>query len=165
MTPRIRGLAAVLALVAAAGAGVWWWNRPARQIQRMLDDVASALTRPATESGLETLSAVATLRPLVAPDALVQIGESMIHGRDAVITAAARARARPGAMRLRFFDPRVTFARDREANLVATAEVSVTTDAGAVEVVVYQVTATVQRPQDRWLVSSARAVQAGKTES
>jgi hypothetical protein len=165
MTPRIRGIAAVLALVAAAGAGIWWWNSPSRQIQAILDDVATALTRQDDESGLATLSAVAVLEKHLAPDVSIYVDDSIaIEGRDAVITAAARARTRPMAMRVRFFDARVTFTSDQAANVAVTAEVTVRTGSGPEEVVVHQVAAAIQRPHDRWLVSSARIVHAGNTE-
>ena len=158
MGPRNVRIGAILGLLAAGATAYWWWTRPERQIRAILDDVAGALTYEAGTSGLETLAAVATLEPHLADDVSVQAGGApTIEGRDAVITAGARLRARTPAMRVRFFDTRITFADDRTATLVTTAEAATTTAAGEQRVEVHQVLATVTRSADRWVVSNARA--------
>ena len=155
MTHRARILMIVVVAAAAAGAW-WWWSQPTRQIRAILGDVATALTSEPGESSLETLGAAAALERHLAEDVVVERrdGES-IAGRDAVITAAARARAqRP--RRLRFFDPRITLVGDGEATVVITAEAITQSAAGNGEVEVYEVMATLRRADGRWLVSTAR---------
>jgi hypothetical protein len=158
MGPRTVGIGAILALLAAGATAYWWWARPERQIGAILDDVAGALTYEAGTSGLEPLAAVATLERHLADEVSVQAGGApTIEGRDAVISAGARLRARTPAMRVRFLDTRITFADDRTATPVATAEAAMTTVAGAQRLEVHQVLATVTRSADRWVVSNARA--------
>lgn len=149
----------IIVVVAAAAAGAWWWwSRPTRQIQAILGAVATALTSEPGESSLETLAAAAALERHLAEDVVVEGGDGeSIVGRDAVITAAARARAqRP--RRLRFFDPRITLVGDGEATVVVTAEAIAQSAAGDGEVEVYQVMAILRRSDRRWLVSTARVM-------
>jgi hypothetical protein len=163
MGPRTVRIGAILALLATGATAYWWWRRPERQIRAILDDVAEALTYEAGTGGLETLAAVAALEPHLADDVSVQAGgAAAIEGRDAVVTAGARLRARTPAMRVRFFDTRITFADDRTATLVATAEAALKTTAGEQRVEVHQVLATVTRQADRWVVSIARASSASE---
>jgi hypothetical protein len=156
MTARNAGMAAVLALLLAATAG-WWWTRPERQIHAILDDIAAALTHEGGDSGLQALAAAAAIEKHLAEDVAVDVGgERGIQGRDAVVTAAARLRSQTTAMRVRFLDPRITFADDAAASVTVTAEVT-TGEAGADVVNVHQVTATIRQSNDRWVVASAHA--------
>jgi hypothetical protein len=158
MTLRKAGIAAVLALLAAAAA-YWWWMRPERQIQGILDDVAATFTHDGAESGLEALAAVAAVETHLASDVSIQAPDSTrIDGRQEAITAAARVRAATRMMRLRFFDPRITFAGDASATVAVTIEVTRRTESGKDLVDVHDVTATIQKSDDRWVVSSARIV-------
>ena len=158
MSPRNGRIGAILALLAAGALAWWWWTRPERQIHAILDATATALSSEAGESGLETLAAVAALEPHLADDISVQAGDTpAIDGREAVITAGARLRARQPAMRVRFLDPRITFADADTATVAATAEAAVTTAGGAQRVDLYQVIGTVTRRAGRWVVSIARA--------
>jgi hypothetical protein len=158
MSRRNGRIGAILALLAAGALAWWWWTRPERQIRAILDDTAAALTSEAGESGMETLAAVAALEPHLADDISVHVGDTAaIDGREAVITAGARLRARQPTMRVRWLDPRITFADAGTATVAATAEAVVITPAGARRVDVYQVLGTVTRRAGRWVVSVARA--------
>ena len=158
MSPRNARIGALLAFLAVVAAACWWWTRPERQIRAILDDVAAALTDDRGESSLQALAAVAALEKHLAPLISVQTGDApSIEGRDAVITAGARWRARTPAMRVRFLDPRITFSDDRTATLVASAEALVWTGTGEQRVDRRRVTATITRAADRWVVSIARA--------
>lgn len=160
LAPMRRGPAQVVlvvALAAAAAGAYWWWARPERQIRALLRDAGAALTSEPGESSLATLAGVAALEEHLASDVSIAPADSApIQGRDAVITAAARYRARNPVL-VRFFDPEITFDSEDEATVVVTAEV--TTRAGTAEgnVEVHQVTATVKRSERRWVVSTARS--------
>jgi hypothetical protein len=155
VTLRKAGIGAVLALLAAAG--YWWWRRPERQIQAILDDVAEAFTHDGKDSGLESLAAVAALRPHLAPDVSFELpGSARIEGREAAITAAARVRARSQSVRVRFFDAETTFTDDASAEVVVTSEVATATESGQDLIDVHRLTATLHRIANRWVVSHAR---------
>ena len=159
-------IAAVLALILAAGAGYRWWVSPERQIRAIFGDVEAAFTHDAPGSGLDALTDVAALQQHLAEDVSIQgAGGMRVDGRQDAITAAARIRAAAPARRLRFFDTRITFESDRAATVSATAEVTTRNEAGEDLVDVHQVSATVIRPEGRWIVSTARAVPEAKPES
>jgi len=156
MNPRKAGIAAVLALL-AVGAACWWWIRPERQIQAILDDVAAAFTHQGAEGGLDALAAAAALQRHLASDISIEgLDSTRIEGRQEVITAAARVRARSPMMRVRFFDPRIAFASETSATVTVTTEVTARTESGEDLVDVHHVTATFHKPADRWVVSTAR---------
>lgn len=155
MPPRKAAIPAFLVLL--AGAAYWWWMRPERQIQAILDDVAVAFTHDAKDSGLQSLAAVAALRPHLADDVSFEgPGSARIEGREEVITAAARVRAGSQRRRVRFFDPEVTLTGDASATVTVTSEVATGTESGQDSLDVHRVTATLHRIANRWVVSNAR---------
>ena len=159
-------IAAVLALVVAAVAGYRWWVSPERQIRAILADVEAAFTHDAPGSGLDALTDVAALQKHLAEDVSIDANDGMrIAGRQDVITAAARVRAASPARRLRFFDARIAFDNATAATVVATAEVTTRSDSGEDLVDVHRVTATVVKPERRWVVTNARVVPVGAPES
>jgi hypothetical protein len=146
----------VLTLTTAAMAGWWWWSSPERQIRAILTDVAVALTSDAGEDSLDTLAGAATLQSHVKDEVEVWVGEDeSVQGRDAVVSAAARFRARQ-PVRVRFFDTRIGFDGEDAATVVTTAEI-VRMARGETHVEVYEVIGTLRRRDGRWLVSTARA--------
>lgn len=157
MSRRNLRIAAVLALLIALAAGYRWWSSPERQIRAILADVAAAFTHDGRDSGLEALAAAARLQPHLAEDVTLQAGTATaISGRDAAVTAAARIRSASGGMRVRFFDPRIAVTDEARASLSVTSEVTTRSDSGEDVVDVLQVTATLERTADRWVVTSAR---------
>ena len=159
MSRRTLMMAAAVALIAGVAAGYRWWASPDREIRAILDAVASAFTHERRDSGLDALTDVAALQVHLADDVSIEGGDgTRLSGRQEVITAAARVRAAAAARRVRFFDPEIVFDSATAATLSVTAEVTTRSDSGEDVVDVHQVVATVVKPQDRWLVSSARAV-------
>lgn len=155
MTNRTVRTIGVLTLVAVGAAGWLWWSNPERQIRAILDDAAAALSAEPGEDSLDTLAAAAALQRHLAPDIVVTGPDGVpLIGRDTVVTAAARLRARQ--VRVRFFDPSITVNGDG-ASVRAIAEVTTrpTTGDGAVEV--YDVEGILRWSDGRWLVATARA--------
>jgi hypothetical protein len=144
-------------VILAAAAAYWWWMRPERQIQAILDDVAAAFTHEEKDSGLEALAAVAALRPHLAPAVTIEVpGSAPVEGREEAITAGARVRAASARLRVRFFDPEMTFTGDSSATVMVTSEVATGTESGQDLIDVHLVTATLHRIASRWVVSNAR---------
>ena len=147
----------VLLVAVAAAAGYRWWASPERQVRRILDDTAAALTHAAPDSGLEALTAAAALQPHLAPDITVTPGGDAvpIQGRQEVVAAAARYRAATPMLRVRFYDPVITLGGE-QGQVRATVEVTQRDAAGQDVVAVHAVAASVTRARDRWVVTSAR---------
>ena len=160
MTRRNVSIAAVLVVVAAAA--FWWWTDPQRQIRAILDDVAAAFTRDGKESGLESLAAVAALRAHLAPDVVIELPDSArVEGQEEAITAAARVRAGSERLRVRFFNPEMTFSAETSATVTANLEVAAGAESGEDSIDVQRVTATLHRIANRWVVSTARIAPQG----
>lgn len=154
MTNRTVRTIGVLALIAVGAAGWVWFSNPERQIRAILDDVAAALSAEPGEDSLDTLAAAAALQRHLAPD-IVMTGASgePYAGRDAVVSAAARLRAR--SLRVRFFDPAITVNGD-VASVRVTAEVTHRSGANEEQVEVHDVDATLMQSDGRWLVTTAQ---------
>jgi hypothetical protein len=150
----------------AVAAGGWtWWRSPERRIQAMLDDVAAAFTHDEPATGLDALTAAATLQRHLAEDVRIEPpGGAPITGRDAAVSAAARVRAVSPARRVRFFDPEVQLDGASSARLAVTAEVTTRTSSGQDLVEVHQVAAALINQDDRWQVSSARSARRGESD-
>ena len=166
MSRRHARIAAAFALLVGLIVGYRWWMNPERQIRAILNDVAAAFTHETPGSGLDALTDVAALQRHLADDVWVETADAVrISGRQEVITAAARVRARSRMRRLRFFDPRIDFANDASATVAVTAEVRTRDGSGDDLVDVHQVLAMLEKPEDRWLVSSVRTLRDGEPQS
>lgn len=151
-------VARVVATLVAVMAGYWWWNDPERHIQRLLSDVASALTHEGAETDLRALTAVASLQPHLAPDVSLDMGEGSmpLRGRQEVISMAARVRAATPMMRVQFFDPEIELSSDSAGTTRVTVQVT-TRDAGGEEVAAaHVVSIALVRAEGRWQIASAR---------
>ena len=166
MPRRIPQIAAVLAVIVVAAASWTWWRSPERQIRAILDDVAEAFTHDEPASGIEALTAAASLQRHLASDVRIQPprGE-VITGRDAAVSAGARLRASSPARRVRFFDPDIRLDGDASASLAVTAEVTVPTSSGQDLVEVHQLTATLINQDGTWRVSAVAAERSGEPKT
>ena len=149
-------IAALVALVAAYR----WWNNPERHIQRLLSDVASALSHDGAETDLRALAAVAALQSHLSPDVSIDMGggTSPIRGRQDVISAAARVRASSPMMRVQFFDPQIELTHDASGTTKVTVQVTTRDNGGAEVAAAHVVSLVLVRTDGRWQVASARVI-------
>jgi hypothetical protein len=100
-------LSAALALAAAS----WLWPNEERVVRHRLDDLAAALSLPATEPDIARVTRLAQLRQFLSPAVVVRTGTQEIASRDAVLAAASQMRA-GGPVTVSFVDVQVTLHAD-----------------------------------------------------
>lgn len=156
---------AVAALVAVV-AGYRWWSSPERQINRLLSDIATALSHERAETDLRALAAVASLQSRLTPDVSIDMGggSTPIRGRQDVVATATRVRASSPMMRVQFFDPEITISAGTSGTTRVTVQVT-TRDAGGQELAAaYAVALDLVLAEGRWQIARARVVpQQGST--
>ncbi len=162
MSTGVRRAAVTVAALALVGAWTWW-NRPEREIRRTLDTLADGLSHDEVASPLGAVSAVAEMQPLLADDVVVEPGGRLeaIRGRSAVLAAAARVRTAVPALRLEFVDLRVVLGEDgATAAVEGTVSAEITDRAGQRRTDAREFTAEMRRVDGRWIVASARVIDA-----
>ena len=153
-------VAILVAALVAVVAGYRWWNSPERQVNRLLSDIATALSHESAETDLRALTAVAALQPHLTPDVSIDMGggASPIRRRQDVIATATRVRASSPMMRVQFFDPEVTISAGASGTTRVTVQVT-TRDAGGQEVAAaYTVSMNLVLAEGRWQIASARVL-------
>jgi hypothetical protein len=151
-------VAIVVAALAGLMVGYRWWNSPERHINRLLSDVASALSHDGTETDLRALATVASLQNHLRPDVSIDLGRgSPLRGRQDVIAMAARVRATTPMIRVQFFDPEIRLSGDSATTRVT---VQVTTrETGGDEVAAAHVASIeLVRTEGRWQIAGARVL-------
>ena len=153
-------VAIVIAALVAFVAGYRWWSSPERHIQRLLSDVASALSHEGAETNLRAIAAVASLQMHLAPDVSIDVdgSASQLRGRSDVISMAARLRASKQMTRVQFFDPDIQFSSASSGTTRVTVQVT-TRDAAGDEVGDARVVSiALVKADGRWQVASARVL-------
>jgi len=147
----------VLVVAASIGAGYWWWNRPERQIERLLADVASALSAEGGRTDMRALAELAALQTLLAPDVVIDSQSPTAHlqGRQDVVATVGRLRASMPMLRLQFFDAKVDV-MDSSAMTSVTAQITTRDAAGVEAAAAYAVFLDLQHVEGRWVIRSAR---------
>jgi hypothetical protein len=152
-------VAIVVAALAGVTVGYRWWNSPERHINRMLSEVASALSHDGVETDLRALATVASLQDHLRPDVSIDLGRgSLLRGRQDVIAMAARVRATSPMMRVQFFDPEIRLSGDSSGTTRVTVQVT-TREAGGHEVAAaHVVSIELLSAEGRWQIASARVL-------
>jgi hypothetical protein len=152
-------VAIVVAALAGLMVGYQWWNSPERRINRMLSEVASALSHDGVEADLRALAAVASLHNHLRPDVTIDLGRgSQLRGRQDAIAMAARVRTTTPMMRVQFFDPEIRLSADAAGTTRVTVQVT-TRGAGDDEVAAaHVVLIDLVRADGRWQIASARVL-------
>jgi hypothetical protein len=159
MSGRLPARIVLLVLALAGGAAAFqWWNSPARRIARVLDAVASALSYEEPGTGLDALSAIASLQPYLAPEISLETGAPAgpIVGRQEVAALAGRLRATTPMMRVRWFDPDIEVETDSRATVRATMQVTSRNMAGEDVIDVHPIEAWLEEREGEWVVVKAR---------
>lgn len=151
-------VAIVIAALVAVVAGYRWWNSPERQINRLLSDVATALSHESAETDLRALTAVASLQSHLTPDVSIDLGgrSTPIRGRQEVIATATRVRASSPMMRVQFFDPEISVSGDASGTTRVTVQVTTRDSSGQEVAAAYTVAMNLIFADGRWQIASAR---------
>jgi hypothetical protein len=153
-------VALVAVALVAVVAGYRWWNSPERQINKLLSDVAAALTHESAEADLRAVTAVASLQTHLTPDVSIEMngGSTPIRGRQEVIATAARVRASSSMMRVQFFDPEIAITGDTSGTTRVTVQVTTRGSASEEVAAAYTVAMTLVLADGRWQIASARVL-------
>lgn len=156
----------VLVVAASIGLLSWWWNRPERQIERLLGHVASALSFEHRGTDIGALADITGLQSTLAPDLVVDSESPPGHlqGRQDVLAAVAKLRSAMSSLRVQFFDAVIDVAGDA-ATTAVTAQVTTRDASGADLAEAYSVAMTLQRLEGRWVIRSARVQPGGAGKS
>jgi len=154
---RVAILVAALVLMVA---GYRWWNSPERQVNRLLSDVATALSHESADTDLRALTAVASLQAHLAPDVSIDLGGGSppIRGRQDVMATAARVRASSSMMRVQFFDPDIAISGDASGTTRVTVQVTTRDASGQELAAAYTVSMNLVLAEGRWQIASARVL-------
>ncbi len=152
-------VAIVVAALVGLTAGYRWWNSPERHINRMLAEVASALSHDDAETDLRALATVASLQNHLHPDVSIDLGRgSPVRGRQDAIAMAARVRATTPVMRVQFFDPEIRLSGDSSGTTRVTVQVTTREAGGGEAAAAHVVAMELVRTEGRWQIVSARVL-------
>jgi hypothetical protein len=151
--------AAIVAVVLAGTVlGYRWWTSPERPIQRILADVASAMSHEGPGADLRALTRLAALQNHMALDVLIDAGASSgpVRGRQEVLALATRLRASTPMMRVQFFDPDIALVDGAAATTRVTLQVTTRDAAGEEVAAAHNVMISLVRLDGRWVVTRVR---------
>ena len=150
--------AIIVAAVGAAIAAYLYWNGDERQIRRLLDGVADAVTQAEGTGGVVALAEVTSLTRYLAPDVAFEPGEPFrpITGAQDVVSSVGRVRAVMATVELTFSD--VQIAVDGSAASVrATARLSLRDRNGNQSVETRDALIALAERETGWVITTARA--------
>ena len=152
-----RAAVIAVALVAAIGAYLYWAGDE-RQIRRLLDGVADAVSQREGEAGVAGLAEVAGLTRSLAPDVTFEPGEpfSPITGAQEIVSTVGRLRAVMVSVELTFADVQVAV-DGAAASVHATARLALRDRAGEARVETRDALIALQRRDTGWVITTARA--------
>lgn len=104
-------VSAVLLLVVGVLAYQWWQGEE-RVIKARLDELAEALSPPASGGELAMVGRMAQLRSYFAPDVRLRFGTEEIVSRDALVAIVGRSTPPRDAFSVEFVDVTVTLGTD-----------------------------------------------------
>jgi SnoaL-like domain len=158
-------VAIVAVALAATVEGYRWWTSPERQIQRILADVASAMSHESPETDLRALTALAAVQNHLALDVSIDAGPVLgpVSGRQEVLALAARLRASTPMMQVQVFDPEIALADGTAATTRVTLQVTARDAAGEEVASAHVLLIALARVEGHWVVTRARLLPEGET--
>ena len=158
MTARV--LLAV-ALLAACVLGYRYWASDERQIGRLLDNVADAVSQAEGEGGVAGLAEVAGLSTYLTPDVTIEATlptrAAAIRGAQDVVSTVGRFRAVFPVVTLSFEDVMISVDSDSRATAQAIARTEMRDKDGAREAEVWHVVLSFERRDGQWVIARATA--------
>ena len=150
--------AIVVAAVGAAIAGYLYWASDERQIRRLLDGVADAVTQEEGTGGVAALADVTGLTRYLAPDVAFEPGEPFgpITGAQDVVSTVGRVRAVMTAVELTFSDVQIAV-NDGTASVRTTARLTLEDRNGDQSVETREALIALAERETGWVITTARA--------
>ena len=152
-----RAAVAIIALSAAVAAYLYW-NSDERQIRRLLDGVADAVTQEEGTGGVAGLAEVAGLTQYLAPDVAFEPGEPFrpITGAQDVVSTVGRMRAVMTTVELTFSNVQIAV-DGSTASVRATARLTLTDRNGDRSIETRDVSIALEERESGWVVTTALA--------
>lgn len=147
----------IVIAVGAVLAGYLYWASDERQIRRLLDGVADAVSQEEGAGGVVGLAEVAGLTRYLAPDVTFEPGEPFraITGAQDIVSTVGRLRAVMTAVDLTFSD--IEIAVDgRTASVRTTAKLTLRDRDGAQSVDTRDAEIALEERDTGWVVTTAR---------
>jgi len=156
-----------VALLAAGGLGYWYWSSDERQIRRLLDHVADAVSQAEGEAGVAGLAEVAGLNTYLTPDVTIEATlptrAATMRGAQDVVSTVGRFRTVFPVVTLSFEDVRVSVDSDVTATAQSVARTERRDRDGATEAEAWQVVLSLERRDGNWLIARATAEPTAET--
>ena len=142
----------------AALAGYLYWASDERQIRRLLDGVADAVTQEEGAGGVVGLAEVAGLTRYLAPDVAFEPGAPFkaIAGAQDIVSTVGRLRAVMTSVELTFSDIQVAV-DGGTASVRATAHLTLRDRDGAQRVETRDAQIALEERDTGWVITTARA--------
>ena len=144
--------------LAAALAGYLYWASDERQIRRLLDGVAAAVTQEEGAGGVVGLAEVAGLTRYLAPDVTFEPGAPFraIDGAQDIVSTVGRLRAVMATVELTFSDIQVAVNGDT-ASVRTTARLTLRDRGGAQSIETRDAQIALEERDTGWVITTARA--------
>jgi hypothetical protein len=147
------------ALLTLCVIGYRYWASDERQIRRLLDNVAEAVSQAEGESGVTGLAEVASLNTYLTADVTVEATlptrSVAMRGSQDVVSTVGRFRAVFPVVALSFEDVTVSIDSDSAATAQAIARTDMRDKEGARDSGVWQVTLSLEQRDGRWVIAHA----------
>ena len=151
----------LLALLAACVLGYRYWASDERQIRRLLDDVADAVSQAEGEGGVAGLAEITRLNSYLTTDVTIETtlptSAAAIRGASEVVSTVGRFRAVFPVLTLSFEDAMIAIDSDSAATAQAIARTVRQDRDGASEAEVWRVVLSLERRDGRWVIARATA--------
>ena len=150
-----------LALLAACVLGYRYWASDERQIGRLLDNVADAVSQAEGEAGVTGLAEVAGLTNYLTADVTIEATlparAAAIRGAQDVVATVGRFRAVFPVVTLSFDDAMISVDSDSTATVQAIARTEMRDKDGAREAQGWQVVLSLARRGGNWVIARGTA--------
>jgi hypothetical protein len=150
-----------LTLLAACALGYLYWASDERQIRRLLEGVADAVSQAEGEAGVAGLAEVAGLNAFLAPDVTIEATlptrAAAIRGAQDAVSTVGRFRAVFPVVLLSFEDVTISIDSDSAATVQAIARTELRDKEGEREGEVWRVEMTVVQRDGSWVIARATA--------
>ena len=150
--------ALILAVLGAVLAGYLYWASDERQIRRLLDGVADAVTQEEGAGGVVGLAEVAGLTRYLAPDVTFEPGVPFraIAGAQDIVSTVGRLRAVMATVELTFSDIQVAV-DGGTASVRATAHLTLRDRDGGQSIETRDAQIALEERDTGWVITTARA--------
>jgi len=148
----------IVVVLGVVVAGYLYWASDERQIRRLLDGVAEAVTQEEGEGGVAALAEVAGLNRSLAPEVTLEPGEPFraIAGAQDVVSTVGRLRAVAATVELTFSDIQVAV-DGTTASVRTTARLTLRDRDGAQSVETRDAQIALEERDTGWVITTVRA--------